>query len=176
MGFEYFYGFIGGETDQWTPYLFRNHTPDFPVARTSQATTSTTDMADEAIKYMRQLHAEAPDKPFFVYYVPGGTHAPHQPTKEWIDKIRAMHCSTRAGMTLRDTIFANQKRLGVVPPNAQADPWPDSLAEVGNAVGRPEEAVRPSRRRSSPPTWPTPTTRSAASSRRSRTWASSTTR
>ena len=87
MGFEYFYGFMGGETDQWTPYLFRNHTQIFPWIG-KPGYNLTTDMADEAIKYMNKLNAAAPDKPFFVYYVPGGTHAPHQPTPEWIEQVQ----------------------------------------------------------------------------------------
>src|SRR5437762_1253131 len=90
MGFEYFYGFMGGETDQWTPYLFRDHTQIFPwIGRKDY--NLTTDMADEAVKYLHSMNAVAPDKPFFLYYVPGGTHSPHQPTKEWIAKIHAMH-------------------------------------------------------------------------------------
>ena len=87
MGFEYFYGFMGGETDQWTPYLFRDHTQIFPWVG-KPGYNLTTDLADEAIKHMRDLNAAAPDKPFFVYYVPGGTHSPHQPKKEWIEKFK----------------------------------------------------------------------------------------
>ena len=79
MGFEYFYGFMGGETDQWTPYLFRNTTQIFPWLG-KPGYNLTTDMADDAIQHMTELDAAAPDKPFFVYYVPGGTHAPHHPT------------------------------------------------------------------------------------------------
>ena len=71
MGFDYFYGFMGGETDQWTPYLFRNQTQIFPWVG-KPGYNLITDMADDAIKYMGELNAAAPDKPFFVYYVPGG--------------------------------------------------------------------------------------------------------
>jgi arylsulfatase A-like enzyme len=127
MGFQYFYGFVCGETDQWTPFLFRNHTQIFPW-RDQPGFNLTTAMADDAIQYMRQMKAESPDQPFFIYYVPGGTHAPHQPTKEWIDKISAMHLFDKGWNDLRNTIFANQKRLGVVPANAQLTPWPDSGA------------------------------------------------
>ena len=72
LGFQYFYGFLGGETDQWTPYLYRNTTPVFPWVG-KPGYNLTTDLADDAIKYMSGLNAAAPDKPFFVYYVPGGS-------------------------------------------------------------------------------------------------------
>jgi arylsulfatase len=126
MGFQYFYGFMGGETDQWTPYLFRDHTPVFPWIG-KPGYNLVTDMADDAIRYMKELDASAPDKPFLVYYVPGATHDPHQPTKEWIDKISAMHLFDDGWENLREKIFANQKRLGVIPPNTQLTPWPDDL-------------------------------------------------
>ncbi len=130
MGFDYFYGFMGGETDQWTPYLFQDHTRIYPwIGREDY--NLTTDMADEAIKYMRGLNASAPDKPFFLYYVPGGTHSPHHPTKEWIEKIHAMHLFDDGYEKLRETIFANQKKLGVIPADTQLTPWPDGQAEFG---------------------------------------------
>ena len=128
MGFEYFYGFMGGETNQWTPYLFRDHTAIFPWIG-KPGYNLTTDMADEAIKYMTELNAAAPEKPFFLYYVPGGTHAPHHPTPEWIKKISSMHLFDEGWNKLRETIFANQKKLGVIPPGTQLTPWPDSLAK-----------------------------------------------
>ena len=90
MGFEYFYGFMGGETNQWTPYLFRDHTQIHPWVGKPDYNL-TTDMADEAISYLKGMNAAAPDKPFFLYFVPGGTHAPHHPTPEWIKKISEMH-------------------------------------------------------------------------------------
>jgi arylsulfatase A-like enzyme len=75
----------------------------------------TTDLADDAIKYLSDLNASAPDKPFFLYYVPGGSHSPHQPTQEWIDKF---HGKFDMGWEkLREQIFENQKKLGVIPPN-----------------------------------------------------------
>jgi arylsulfatase A-like enzyme len=126
MGFQYFYGFMGGETDQWTPYLFRDHTQIFPWLN-KPGYNLTTDMADEAIKYVSELNASAPDQPFFLYYVPGGSHSPHQPTKEWIDKFKGKFDTGWNAM--RDQIFANQKKLGVIPANAQLTPWPDELAK-----------------------------------------------
>jgi arylsulfatase len=124
MGFEYFYGFMGGETDQWTPLLFRNQTQISPWIG-KPGYNLTTDMADEAIKYMSELNAAAPDKPFFLYYVPGGTHAPHQPTPEWIDKFKGKF--DMGWNALREQIIANQKRLGVIPPDTALTPWPDDL-------------------------------------------------
>ncbi|HCN68186.1 MAG TPA: arylsulfatase, partial [Candidatus Accumulibacter sp.] len=124
MGFEYFWGFVGGDASQWQPNLFRNTTPIFPFEG-NPGWNMQTAMADEAIQYMKQLKALAPEKPFFVYYVPGATHAPHHPTPEWIKKISAMNLFDDGWEKLRETIFANQKRLGIMPPNAQLTPWPD---------------------------------------------------
>ena len=124
MGFDYFYGFMGGETDQWTPYLYRDHTPIYPWIGKS-GYNLTTDLADEAIKYLSGLNAAAPEKPFFLYYVPGGTHSPHQPTKEWIEKFKGKF--DMGWEKLREQIFANQKRLGVIPASTKLTPWPDVL-------------------------------------------------
>ena len=130
MGFQYFYGYLGGETDQWTPYLFRNTTAVYPWIG-KKGYNLTTDLADDAIKYMRDLNAAAPDKPFFLYYVPGGSHSPHQPTQEWIDKFKGKF--DMGWEKLREQIFENQKKLGVIPANTQLTPWPDGQAEYGGA-------------------------------------------
>jgi arylsulfatase A-like enzyme len=103
MGFEYFYGFMGGETDQWTPFLFRNTTQIFPW-RDQPGYNMITGMADDALQYLKQLNTAAPDKPFFLYYVPGGSHAPHQPTPEWIDKFKGKF--DMGWNELREQIFA----------------------------------------------------------------------
>ncbi len=128
MGFQYFYGFMGGETDQWTPYLFKNTTPVYPWIG-KPGYNLMTDMADEAISHIQRLNAVSPDQPFFVYYVPGATHSPHQPKPEWIAKFKGKF--DMGWNALRDTIFANQKRLGVVPANAQLTPWPDTACPSG---------------------------------------------
>lgn len=130
MGFDYFYGFMGGETDQWTPFLFRNTTQIFPW-REQPGHNLITGMADDAIRYLRETNAAAPNKPFFLYYVPGGTHAPHQPTKEWIEKFKGKF--DMGWNELREQIFANQKRLGVIPPDTTLTPWPDGQPEYGGA-------------------------------------------
>jgi len=128
MGFEYFYGFVGGDASQWQPNLFRNTAPIYPFEGKPPGTWNlTTDMANEAIQHMKQLKEVAPDKPFFVYYVPGGVHSPHHPTEEWIKKISAMHLFDGGWNKLRETTFANQKRLGIMPPNAKLTEWPDTL-------------------------------------------------
>lgn len=124
MGFQYFYGFMGGETDQWTPYLFQDHTQVFPWVGKKDYNLIT-DMADNAIDHVNRLNAAAPEQPFFVYYVPGGTHSPHQPKKEWIEKFKGKF--DKGWNNLREEIFANQKRLGVIPENTKLTEWPDSL-------------------------------------------------
>ena len=133
MGFEYFYGFIGGDASQWEPNLFRNTTPIYPF-QGNPGWNLTTAMADEAIQYMKQLKEVAPGKPFFVYYVPGGTHAPHNPTPEWTKKIGDMHLFDDGWNKLRDRIFANQKRLGIMPEDAKLTAWPDTLPQW-NSLG-----------------------------------------
>ena len=124
MGFDYFYGFMGGDTNQWQPYLFQDHTQIFPWVG-KPGYNLITDEADNAIDHIKQLNAAAPDQPFFVYYVPGATHAPHHPTPEWIAKFKGKF--DMGWNAMRDEIFANQKRLGVVPQDTQLTAWPDDL-------------------------------------------------
>lgn len=128
MGFEYFYGFVGGDASQWQPNLFRNTTAIYPF-QGNPGWNLETAMADEAIQYMKQLKEVAPDKPFFVYYVPGATHAPHHPTPEWVKKISDMHLFDDGWNNVRETIFANQKRLGIMPETAKLTPWPKELPQ-----------------------------------------------
>jgi arylsulfatase A-like enzyme len=126
MGFEHFYGFVGGDASQWQPNLFRNTTAIYPYVG-NPGWNLTTAMADDAIHWMNQLNDIDPSMPFLVYYVPGGTHAPHHPTAEWTKKISDMHLFDKGWNALRDQIFANQKKLGVIPQDAQLTPWPDKL-------------------------------------------------
>ena len=128
MGFDYFYGFVGGDASQWQPNLFRNTTAIYPF-QDNPGWNLETAMADEAIQYVKQLKEIAPGKPWLVYYVPGATHAPHHPTPEWIKKISDMHLFDDGWNKLRETIFANQKRLGIMPANAQLTPWPKELPQ-----------------------------------------------
>ena len=126
MGFEYFYGFVGGDTSQWQPNLFRNTTAIYPYVA-HPGWNLTTAMADDAIHWLNQLNDIDPSMPFLLYYVPGGTHAPHHATPEWIKKIGDMHLFDKGWNALRDQIFANQKKLGVIPQDAKLTPWPDNL-------------------------------------------------
>ena len=127
LGFEYFYGFMGGDTNQWQPdNLARNTTYIYPFEGNPKFNLITA-MADEAIAYMNQVNTLTPDQPFFIYYVPGGTHAPHHPTPEWIQKISDMHLFDKGWNELRERIFENQKKLGVIPADAKLTPWPDDL-------------------------------------------------
>ncbi len=126
MGFEYFYGFVGGDTSQWQPNLFRNTSPIYPYVGHSGWNLITA-QADEAIAWLNQLNQISPSKPFFCYYVPGATHAPHHPTPEWVKTISEKHLFDKGWNVLREQIFANQKRLGVIPPEAKMTPWPDKL-------------------------------------------------
>ncbi len=125
MGFEYFYGFVGGDANQWQPNLFRNTTQIYPFEGKAPGSWNlVTAMADDAIDYMTRMHQINPTKPLFIKYAPGATHAPHHPTKEWVDKIHAMHLFDDGYEKLRERIFANQKKLGVIPKDAKLDPWP----------------------------------------------------
>jgi len=126
-GFDYYYGFIGDDTTQWTPNnLFRNTTPIEPYLG-NPGWNLITAMADEAIARINTLNELQPDRPFMIYYAPGGTHAPHHPTPEWVKKIGDMHLFDKGWNMLRETIYANQKRMGVIPQDAQLTDWPDTL-------------------------------------------------
>jgi len=128
MGFEYFYGFVGGDANQWQPNLFRNTTQIYPFDGKKPGTWNLiTAMADDAIDWMYRIHQTDPSKPVFIYYVPGASHAPHHPLKEWVDRIHAMHLFDDGYEKLRETIFANQQRLGVIPKGLKLTPWPDDI-------------------------------------------------
>ena len=129
MGFQHFYGFIGGDSSQWQPNLFNNTTAVYPYIG-HPGWNLVTAMADDAIHWVKQLDDIDPAMPFLLYYAPGATHAPHHPTREWVDRISAMHLFDQGWNTLRDTIFANQKRLGVIPQEARLTPWPHDLLKT----------------------------------------------
>jgi arylsulfatase A-like enzyme len=113
MGFEHFYGFLGGETNQWYPALYEGTTPVEPPGTPEEGYYFNDDLTDHAIAWIRQQKALMPDKPFFAYYAPGATHAPHHVPKEWADKYRGKF--DQGWDTLREEIFTRQKQLGVIP-------------------------------------------------------------
>ena len=122
-GFEKFYGFLGGATDQYEPELFDNTTPVQPPQRPGYNLNE--DLADRAIAWMQQQKSVAPDKPFFVYFAPGGAHSPLQAPKPWIDRFKGKF--DQGWDKVREEIFARQKQLGVVPADSVLTPRPAEL-------------------------------------------------
>jgi arylsulfatase A-like enzyme len=135
-GFETFYGFIGGENNQWDPALYDGTTPVEPPETDDYHLTE--DLTDRAVSWMHQQKALMPDKPFFVYFAPGATHAPHHVPKEWADKYAGQFDD--GWDVQRERIFAKQKQLGVIPADAELttrhdeitawDEMPDELKPV----------------------------------------------
>jgi arylsulfatase len=123
QGFERFYGFIGGETNQWFPEIFDNltrvETPDDPGYH------FTDDMTHKAIDWIKAQKAIYPDKPFFVYWAPGATHAPHQVAPEWVEKYKGQFDD--GWDALRERTFARQKELGVIPQDAELTARPEQI-------------------------------------------------
>src|SRR6187549_1232550 len=116
-GFEYFYGFIGGETNQYYPAIYEGTTPVEPEMTPEEGYHFTEDMADKAIEWARQQKSLMPDKPFFMYFAPGATHAPHHVPTEWSDKYKGRF--DQGWDALREEILERQKELGVVPADTQ---------------------------------------------------------
>jgi arylsulfatase A-like enzyme len=116
-GFEYFYGFIGGEAHQWYPSLYEGTIPVELKKTPEEGYHLVDDMTDKAINWIGQQKALIPDKPFFVYFAPGATHAPHHVPKEWADKYKGKF--DQGWDKLREETFARQKKLGVIPPDCQ---------------------------------------------------------
>ena len=141
MGFEYFYGFIGGDANQWQPNLFRNTTQIYPFKGQEGKWNLVTAMADDAIDYMTRMHQIDPSKPVFIKYAPGATHAPHHPTKEWVDKIRSMKLFDEGYEKLRERIVENQKRLGVIPADTKLVPWPKEMLKPWNELSADEKKL-----------------------------------
>ena len=140
-GFEYFYGFIGGETNQYAPALYHNTTPIDPWGTPEEGYHLTEDITDRAIDWVRQQKALMPEKPFFTYFAPGATHAPHHVPTEWSDRYRGAF--DEGWDVLRERTFAHQKELGVVPESAeltarheQIPAWDDMPEELKPVLAR----------------------------------------
>ena len=124
LGFEYFYGFLSADTNQWMPSLVEN-TREIEPPHNDSSFIFEHAIADKAIGWIDQQHAAAPDKPFFVYYAPGAAHAPHQAPKAWLEKFRGQF--DQGWDVQREQTFARQKALGVVPRDARLTPRPQGL-------------------------------------------------
>ena len=140
-GFEYFYGFVGGEANQYYPGLYEGTTAVEPPKTPEEGYTLTEDLADRAITWVRQQKALAPDKPFFMYFAPGATHAPHHVPKQWSDRYKGKFDT--GWDVLREKIFAEQKKLGVIPNDAELTKrhevipaWDDMPAELKPVLAR----------------------------------------
>ena len=124
-GFEYFYGFIGGETNQYYPAIYEGTTPIEPDRTPEEGYHFTEDMTDKTIKWIRQQKALMGDKPFFIYFAPGATHAPHHVRPEWSAKYKGKF--DQGWDKLREETYARQKELGVIPPDAELTARPAEI-------------------------------------------------
>jgi arylsulfatase A-like enzyme len=124
-GFETFYGFIGGENNQWDPALYDGTTPVEPPSTPEQGYHLTEDLADRACNWVQQQKALMPDKPFFIYFAPGATHAPHHVPLEWADRYRGQFDD--GWDVQRERTFAQQKQMGVIPADAELTERPAEL-------------------------------------------------
>jgi len=124
-GFEYFYGFLGGETNQYDPSIYEGTIPVDPPKTAEEGYHFTEDMTGKAINWVRQQKALMPGKPFFIYFALGATHAPHHVPKEWADKYKGKF--DQGWDKLREEIFARQKKLGVIPPEAELTKRPKEI-------------------------------------------------
>ncbi len=125
LGFDYFYGFIGGEMDQWYPTIYENQNPVQPWGTPEEGYNLGADQTDKAIQWMLNQNSIAPDRPFFIYYAPGATHAPHHPPQEWADKYKGKFAHGYDKQ--REITFKRQKELGVIPKDAKLTPRMDQL-------------------------------------------------
>lgn len=125
LGFEHFFGFLGGDTDQWSPKLYQGTRPVAPRKEGPADKTLDHRLADEALAWLHNQQAADPSKPFFLYLAPGTAHSPHQAPKEWIDRFRGRF---DAGWdALREETFKQQKAKGVIPANARISPRPAEI-------------------------------------------------
>jgi arylsulfatase len=125
LGFEYFYGFLGGESSEWEPRLYRDTTPVENPGRPGQGFHLTTAITNDAIQWLHNHSAVAPNKPFFLYFATGATHAPHQVPKEWIAKYKGQF--DQGWDKVNEQTFDRQKKLGIIPANAERTPRPADL-------------------------------------------------
>ncbi|MFL6069200.1 MAG: arylsulfatase [Gaiellaceae bacterium] len=142
-GFERYYGFLGGETNQWYPDLIYDNHPVEQPTTPEEGYHLTTDLTDKAIEFVKDAKVIAPDKPFFMYFCPGATHAPHHVAKEWIEKYKGRF--DMGYEAYRELVFERQKQLGIFPEDAELTPI-NPYVEETSADGKPwnqVDVVRP---------------------------------
>jgi hypothetical protein len=181
MGFDYFYGFVGGDANQWGPNLFRNTTQIYPWI--GHEGTMKMDRSDPKAEIWPVTGKEPswnlitawPTTPLtgcigFTRPIPGSRSSSGtarrltraaSPDPEWVDKIHAMHLFDDGYEKVRERIFANQKKLGVIPQDEELTPWPNDLLTPWDKLTPKQRSSTSGRSRCSPPMWPTTTTRSA---------------
>jgi len=140
QGFDYFYGFIGGEMDQWQPILYRDTVPvamEIPKGQEGHYTLNDS-LADDTIRYIRLEKSTTPDRPFFIYYAPGATHAPHHVPKEWIDKFKGQF--NQGWDKYREETYQRQLKLGVIPLDTKLTPRPPEIP-AWNSLSPDEQRV-----------------------------------
>ncbi len=125
LGFEYFYGFLGAFDSQYYPRLYRDTTPVEPPKTPEQGYSLTEDMTNDAIRWLHRQQAAAPDKPFFLYFATGATHTPHQVPQRWVEPYKGKF--DEGWDKLREETFARQKKMGLIPANAENTPRPKGL-------------------------------------------------
>ena len=138
LGFDYFYGFMSGEMNQWYPTIYENRNPVQAWGTPEEGYNLGIDLTDKAINWMRYQNSIAPDRPFLLYYAPGATHSPHHPPKEYAEKYRGKFA--HGWDKQREITFARQKELGVVPQDAELTPRPDGI-KAWDELGDDEKAL-----------------------------------
>jgi len=133
LGFEYFYGFLAGGESQWDPPLYRNTIAVEPPMKPEQGYHFTTDITNEAIVWIETHQSLAPEKPYFLYFAPGAAHEPHHVPEEWIEKYRGRF--DQGWDKLREETFARQKKLGIIPADAELTPRPKELPAWSSLPG-----------------------------------------
>ena len=133
-GFERYYGFLGGETNQWYPDLVYDNHPVPAPTTPEEGYHLTVDLTDKAMEFIKDAKAIAPDKPFLLYYCPGAAHAPHHAPKDWIDRYEGKF--DMGYEAIRETVFERQKQMGILPPGAELSPI-DPYADTTSHDGKP---------------------------------------
>ena len=174
-GFNHFWGFLSGAAGQWDPLLTQDNTNiGVPEGTDGKPYYFPDDLTDKSVEWLHAVRAQDPEKPWFLYYSTGCAHAPHHVAKEWADKYKGKF--DQGWDAIREEVFERQKKLGVIPQDAELTPSGPISSTRGTRSTTPRRSSTRGRWRSTQGSWTTPTGTSAACSTRSRRWATSTTR